>query len=183
MVDYSDRKGDWMQTFSGRRFYPADPRTEDVSIDGIAHALSHMNRFNGHTRWPYSVAAHSVFAWEFAPTGFKLEALLHDASEAYICDLARPIKRMLVDYQHMEKQVDAIIRSKFGLPAKMSVVVKYIDWRLLVTEADQLMGDGAEKWWVKEGYPPPFYVTLTHEPPHVVKAKFLRAFHGTDADT
>jgi hypothetical protein len=62
-----NRAGDWIQTFSGRRFYPADPRPDDMDIGDVAHALSMVCRFNGHVRFHYSVAQHAVLsAWQAA---------------------------------------------------------------------------------------------------------------------
>ena len=89
----SERVGDWIQTMSGVIFYPLDPRPEEIRIEDIAHALSHQCRFAGHCREFYSVAEHSVRVSRELPQEFMLWGLLHDASEAYLVDLPRPIKR------------------------------------------------------------------------------------------
>lgn len=103
------RRGDWMQTFSGRQFWPCDPRADEVCIEDIAHALSMQCRFAGHVRKFYSVAEHCVRASWIVPDRFKLAALLHDAAEAYVVDLPRPIKRQpeLRAYLHIEERVEA----------------------------------------------------------------------------
>jgi hypothetical protein len=76
------RRGDWMQTFTGRRFWPLDPRGEDVLIEDIAHALSLLTRYGGHCTRFYSVAEHSVLLARAATPENALWLLLHDASEA-----------------------------------------------------------------------------------------------------
>jgi hypothetical protein len=151
-VDYSDRKGDWIITASGGRFYPLDPRPEDISIKDIAHALSMLNRFTGHTNWPYSVAQHCVLASYLVPEDQKLGALLHDASEAYVNDVARPVKRYIADYQAIENKILDVIELKFGVNTR-TPDIKYADTQMLVTEARVLCN--GEGWWKDDQYPDP----------------------------
>src|SRR5271156_4912831 len=80
----------WIQTFTGKKFYPFNPKPQDIDIRDIAHALSNICRFTGHTKRFYSVAEHSRNVAKLVPAHMKLQALLHDASEAYLCDIARP---------------------------------------------------------------------------------------------
>jgi len=90
----SGRRGDWRQTVSGKMYWPADPRPEEVDIRDLAHHLATINRFGGAAREPYSVAEHLVRASYIAAPGFELETLLHDAGEGLIgADLIRPVKR------------------------------------------------------------------------------------------
>src|ERR1051326_5301684 len=81
-----------IMTFSGRWINPLNPRPEDIDIVDIAHALSNQCRFTGHTRFFYSVAQHSCLVSDECANPHKLGGLLHDASEAYLSDIARPIK-------------------------------------------------------------------------------------------
>src|SRR5262245_27549306 len=106
-IQMSQRIGDWMQTISGRKFWPLDPRPEEVCIEDIGHALSLVCRFGGHCHTFYSVAEHSVrvslLAEDMAKSSahwtdenirmIALSGLLHDAAEAYIGDMVRPLKR------------------------------------------------------------------------------------------
>ena len=113
------RKGDWILTYSGIEFWPLDPRPEDVRIEDIAHALSMQCRFAGHCDRFYSVAEHSIRVADLVPREDKLWALLHDASEAYLVDLPRPIKRhseIGKHYRIAEDVVMEVIARKFGLP-------------------------------------------------------------------
>ena len=77
----------WIQTFQGKAFDPFAPRPADISHFDIAHALSNICRFTGHTNTFYSVAQHSVQVALLVPRPMQLAALLHDASEAYLCDI------------------------------------------------------------------------------------------------
>lgn len=150
----SDRKGDWMVTFSGEKFHPLDPRPEEVHIIDIAHSLSMNNRYNGHTVRPYSVGLHSILCSLHAPKGFELEALLHDATEAYLADVVRPAKRGMPEYMAIEQALwENAISIKFGLPKTISEEVHLIDNIMLVTEADQLMGPNSPRWWEDAHWP------------------------------
>src|SRR6266700_4788978 len=102
-------RGDWIQTAMGRKFWPMDPRSGEVFIDDIAHALSMLCRFGGHCIRFYSVAEHSVLLSRVAEPRFKLWALLHDASEAYLADVPRPVKPALVGYKDAEERVQRAI--------------------------------------------------------------------------
>jgi hypothetical protein len=140
---------DWIQTYSGGQFWPLDPRAEEVEIADIAHALSNMCRFTGHVKEFYSVAQHSVLVAELVPTEHKLWALLHDASEAYLHDLPRPLKRSQpfgALYKGHEARLMEVICEKFGLPAEEPPCVKDADTRLLMTERRDLMGREVEPW-------------------------------------
>lgn len=144
------RRGDWMQTHSGLRFYPLDPRPEDIRIEDIAHALSHICRFNGHCARFYSVAEHSLMvAREVykATAGHPQQALLtltalnHDDSEAYLCDVPRPLKRLneMTAYRDAERQTEIVLAQKFGLIFPLPLLIKHIDERALMTERRDLV--------------------------------------------
>jgi hypothetical protein len=114
------RLGDWQETYNGIKFWSLDPRPEEVDIYDIAHALANICRYNGHCHKFYSVAQHSVFAaMEANDAGYDIEvvlaALMHDASEAYICDIPRPIKPYLTNYKEIEEHLMACIWEKLGL--------------------------------------------------------------------
>jgi hypothetical protein len=131
----------FMVTYTGRKFYLYNPKSEDVDIRDIAHALSMLCRFTGHTSRFYSVAQHSWHVSYCVPKGFALEALLHDAAEAYVNDLSRPLKHNphMREYVNTEKAIDWCVRHKFGLPYNQSTCVKDVDNQLVVTEARALM--------------------------------------------
>lgn len=83
---------DWIQTFSGKKFFPLEPEKNEYDIHDIAHALSLKCRFGGHCQRFYSVAEHCVRVADIVAPESKLWALLHDAAEAYLPDVCQPIK-------------------------------------------------------------------------------------------
>lgn len=141
----------WLLTASGRHFDLVDPQPDMINILDIAQGLANECRYAGQCRWFYSVAQHSVLASQIVPREYALEALLHDASEAYLKDIPRPLKQLLPDYRAIEERVDAVIRSAFGLPAKASGQIALADRILLATERRDLMpADGAD-WPILAG--------------------------------
>ena len=130
----------WIETFTGKRFDILAPRPEQICIEDIAHALSQQCRFTGHTRCFYSVAEHSIHV--AARCENKLAGLLHDASEAYLSDLARPVKQLTAlgpVYKQIEDVIQGAIYERYGIPMPIPADVKKWDNILLFTEKAQLM--------------------------------------------
>lgn len=140
------RTGDWIQTVSGTVFYPLDPRPDEIHIDDIAHALAMQCRYAGHVTRFYSVAEHSVHVSRAVPEQDALWGLLHDASEAYLVDIPRPIKRFMAQYHEWEAQLMAVICERFGLPVEMPASVKEVDNRMLATERAVLHWPCEKEW-------------------------------------
>jgi hypothetical protein len=137
-----------MQVHTGIQFWPLDPRPGEVDPRDIIHALSMMPRFGGHTAKPYSVAQHSVsvscraedLARSAGLSGLKMLevarwGLIHDAAEAYLVDVPRPVKRFLTNYQEIEAGLMAVICARFGMPREMPSCVHQADEDMLATEA------------------------------------------------
>lgn len=108
----------YITTFTGKHFNPINPVPEDIDIRDIAHALSLICRANGHTRFFYSVAQHSISCYKEAETRglsnrIQLGCLLHDSSEAYMSDITRPIKSLLTEYMQIEDQLQNMIWNYF----------------------------------------------------------------------
>jgi uncharacterized protein len=146
-----ERKGDWMQTYTGKKFWPLDPRAEDVDIEDIAHSLALSCRFNGHCNVFYSVAQHSVFVSELVPSE-RLAALLHDSTEAYFGDIIRPIKRDLVGIEEIEGNLRRAISEHFGIGRYNKEDIAHADNVALYTEMRDLMGKPPETWKEFECY-------------------------------
>ncbi len=133
-------------TFTNTLFYPLAPEEEEVKIEDIAHALSQMCRANGHFKTFYSVAQHSINCSQEARTRklsqkIQLACLLHDASEAYISDVTRPVKCHLAEYREIEHKLQQVIYAKFGiadLSNEESGKVEEIDDALLYYEFEHL---------------------------------------------
>lgn len=133
-------QGSWITTFTGKQFWPLDPRIEDIDIRDIAHALSMICRFTGHVREFYSVAQHCVLASHLVPGENALGALLHDASEAYLCDVSGPIKKAdeMRGYREAEQRLDAVVCAAFNVDIH-APAIKAIDQQLVLTEYRDLM--------------------------------------------
>lgn len=179
----NNRIGDWLETFTGGQFWPLDPRPEDVDITDIAHSLSMQCRFNGHTRVFYSVAEHSIIvSKELKALGYnklvQLYGLLHDASEAYTCDLPRPIKGQIKTYKAIEYWVQRAVWEAFKLPVpagSTETAIHQMDNLLLGYEGRKLMRN-TEDWAAKFGDFTPKSITtlgLTHI---LAKQYFLSLF-------
>jgi 5'-deoxynucleotidase YfbR-like HD superfamily hydrolase len=197
------RNGDWFQTFTGRKFYVFDPRIDDIDLEDIAHSLANTCRFNGHTWSFYSVAQHSIHAcnvfgdlvegteFEYNHRAY-LCALLHDATEAYVGDLIRPIKRSLPDYKVAERNIWTCILKKFGLwetwhlqgtrdrTLFVSNLVKQADDIMLATERRDLLvkkgPDDEPLVWRVEVQVEPTAMRVAPRAPGLSKAIFLKLF-------
>jgi hypothetical protein len=180
------RRGDWMQTYSGRMFWPLDPEPSDVDIVDIAHSLAHQCRFAGHCTRFYSVAEHSVRVAELvfhhlassiigtlALAGARW-GLMHDASEAYLVDLPRPVKRHMPAYRPAEDRVMAAICARFGLPSEEPEIVKWADNTLLATEARDIMGPPPYTW---NHVAPPLDERIEPWSPEEARSRFMSTYH------
>lgn len=137
-----ERIGDWLQVFSGGAVWPLDPRADEIKIEDIAHALSLSCRFGGHSRFHYSIGQHSLLVAKHCDEADALWGLLHDAGEAFVSDVLRPIKRLpiMAPYRELENRVQAVICQKWGLPIEMPASVARADLVVLATEARDVMG-------------------------------------------
>lgn len=136
----------WIQTATGQCFDLAKPSPDQVNLPDIAHALGHLCRFNGHTYVPYSVARHSLLVAELVPAEHRLQALLHDAHEAYIGDMSTPLKWILPEYRTIEMPIWHAVAAAFGIPAQLAPDVKHADRVMLMTERRDLLVHCPEPW-------------------------------------
>jgi hypothetical protein len=144
----------FIQTRSGTHFDFQNFKPDDLIEEDIWWGLSHIPRFGGHTAAIYTVAQHSVLCSHIVPPGYALEALMHDAAEAYCGDVPSPLKALLPDYRKIELVVDTAIRCKWKLPPTMSELVKRADIVILATERRDVLGDDGAHWPVLEGVEP-----------------------------
>jgi uncharacterized protein len=143
-TDNTDRGSGWFITYSGIRFWPLDPRPEDICITDIAHSLSHICRFGGHARHFYSVAQHSVIVSHLVEPELALAGLMHDATEAYLGDMTRPLKHQMPEYQRVEGLLWRVIAEKFGLPSELPPSIKHADNVALLTERRDVINPAKE---------------------------------------
>lgn len=176
MTDIECGTGDWMQTYTGRKFYPLAPRMEDMDILDIARSLSNQCRYNGHCHRFYSVAEHSVLVSHLVPPEHAKWGLMHDAPETWLFDMIRPIKRtrMAQEFRQIERRIMSLVCAKFGLPATEPEAVKDIDNRICLTEGLQLMPNQPEPWGIPG---PPIDVKLECWSPDDAMAAFLNRYN------
>lgn len=139
-------RGSWMQTYTGRQFYPLDPQADDIEPLDIAHSLSMQCRYNGHSHSFMSVAEHCVLMSRAVSPAHALWALLHDATETYVGDMIRPLKVHMPDFVAAEDAVMVAVAQRFGIDPVMPAEVREVDTRILLDERAALFPAPAGDW-------------------------------------
>lgn len=158
-----------IRTYSGQMVNILNPDPDTIRIEDIAHALSLMPRFGGHTNVFYSVAQHSRWCARYCDKTFKkyaFEALMHDASEAYMMDIPSPIKQLLPEYKVIENRLMEVIAKKYGFNWPMPKEVETADKAALYDEMERLW----QKEYPKNSADQPMF-------PQVAEQYFLKAFY------
>lgn len=166
-------------TASGLPFWVGDPRPEDIRITDIAAQLSRACRFGGALRDEvdfYSVAQHCCLVSDHCPPAWRLEGLLHDAHEAYIGDMLKPVKLQVPAWKALEGRVELAVRRRFGLPDKTSPEVKAQDVRAVVTEHQQLQVVTGLVDWGPIDEVTPWPETIDPWPPRIAREQFMMRF-------
>lgn len=167
-----------MATFTNKKFYCLDPRPEDIHIVDIAHSLSMKCRFNGHSDRFYSVAEHSMAVANQCSPENKLYGLLHDAAEAYLPDIPRPVKYSVEvianQIREIEHNIMRVILNKYGLKDEIPDEVREVDSRMCLTEGNMLMKDTSE--WDLRWKHKPYDMILYCMGPRTAKNTFLSNF-------
>jgi len=149
VIYIKDRIGNYFETYTGKKFYPLDPKPEEIDIRDIAHALSLICKFGGHCPKFYSIAQHSIYlSTELRKLGYnstmQLYGLLYNASETYVGSIPRSVKISLSGYLFTEKNIQNAIWRTFKLyipTEKDHVIIKEVINNLLIHEREQLMGN------------------------------------------
>lgn len=160
---------------SGEYFDFLNPRGSVFGIEDIAHGLSHICRFAGHCREFYSVAQHSVYVSHLVPPEHAFAGLMHDAAEAFVGDVAKPLKDLLPEYRAIEHAIEAVVLARFGLSLPLHPSVKEADIVMLATEQLALM-QNRDDWQYTRGRKP---ADIEIKPMGPVEARsfFLARFH------
>jgi hypothetical protein len=159
---------------SGNYFDLLAPEQSTFTIEDIAHGLSHICRFAGQCRDYYSVAQHSVLVSQIVPPEDAFAGLMHDAAEALIGDVSKPLKDLLPDYRRIEAAVEAAVFDRFDVPQPMPASVKQADLIMLATEQRLLMPDREGRSYA--GGHSPLDISIPRMPPEVAKEVFLTRF-------
>lgn len=170
----------WIQTYTGRQVWPLEMKPEDIDPIDIAYGLGRQARYTGHTRLFYSVAEHTVLMAGVVPDELKPWALLHDASEAYLHDIPRPLKRLpeFTAYLDIEDRVMRTVADRFDLALPMPYEIHDYDRRMYTTEAPKLFSRIHPDWekWIEDiPYLPG--VRLQFWGPEVAPKRWLDAYH------
>lgn len=166
----------WIQTYSGIEFDLFRPSSDKILIEDIAHHLSLLCRFTGACREFYSVAEHSIMVSSVLPAEYRLEGLLHDATEAYIGDMSSPVKNLssMSGFRTLESEIRCPISIKFDLQINVPLAVRDADFRMLETERLQLMRPAPASWFVEA--PEPYSVLLSCWSPEEAERKYLEMY-------
>jgi hypothetical protein len=150
------RAATFIETYTGRAFWPLDPvRSKDaLSVIDIAHALANQCRYSGHVRWFYSVAQHCCLLASFAVEQrgadplTALQILMHDAPEAYLVDIPRPVKQYMPQYRVWDHAINDVIREWMGWSGiPIPEIIDDLDSRIIVDERAQLMDPAQRNDW------------------------------------
>lgn len=169
----------WIETVSGIQFEFLNPKPDMISINDIANALGNACRYTGQIKPFYSVAEHAVAVSYLVPQHLALEGLMHDASEAYIADVASPVKQFLSNYKEMEDVIMHAVAKKYGFNYPLSKEVKYADLCMLSTEAYDLLPSKGKTWNMWDHIKRPAYTEGKPAlclPPEEAKQLFLKRF-------
>ncbi|MFE1574261.1 metal-dependent phosphohydrolase [Comamonas odontotermitis] len=157
---------------SGVYFHFDDPLRTGVSVEDIAHALSHLCRFTGHCREFYSVAQHAVLVSQLVPPELAYQALHHDDVEAVMGDMSSPLKKLIPEYKRLEHEIERAILAQRGIRLPMPDEVKRADLIALRTEQRDLMPELGGKWMSLHGIKPAD-IALVPMSPAAARAAYL----------
>lgn len=170
----------WIETYTGRMVTPADPDSTTLSITDIAHALSNKCRYSGHTLSFYTVAEHSWLMAQYLldsndDTEAARWALIHDAVEAYLPDVPRPLKPFIQNWKELEENMERAVKAHFEEYPNAAVegLVHSIDTRILLAEAAVLLPSGGRRWEIPVT---PLPVRLRCWSPAIARINFMDLF-------
>lgn len=168
----------WTITYTGRRVDPKSLRPSDLSIRDIAHSLSQLCRFGGHCPPFYSVAEHSIHTSRLLPSELALAGLLHDAAEAYLGDMVRPVKAWgcSEEYRQAEAHILNAIGQIFSITQFDHPLVRRTDEVMLATEADLLFPSEDTSEWGLNALPTPKIMHLPHWDGFQAETRFMARF-------
>lgn len=179
----------WIETHTGQRIDLIAPKASTIRLPDIAHALSSICRFTGHTRAFFSVAEHSLLAEAVARTyratiRLRLLCLMHDDAEAYVGDVARPLRTLLPRHKSIERRVHIAISSAFSIPPstpREDAFVKTIDNLLVVSEGFVLLPTGCRDWGIDATPHQSIIDAIRNLPPLDAEAAFTARFYELTA--
>lgn len=173
----------WTQTFTGQQFFFHSPETHKYNLRDIGQALSQICRFGGASTFHYSVAQHSILMADkmyeiHKSSALALDCLFHDAAEAYVGDMKKPIKVQIPKFGEIEGRIDRAIRRRFGLLGLIqpeNALTKEYDMRIISDERRQVMQACDHDWFL--GDFDPLGVNIVSHNPLDMRETWLQRVH------
>jgi hypothetical protein len=181
-TDTNYKSATFIETYTGRAFYPLNPQVEGLSIIDIAHALSNQCRYSGHVKYFYSVAHHCILLaqWLEQHDGSPLDCLqilMHDAPEAYLVDMPRPVKQYMPQFRVWDHAINSVIREWLGWSdLAMLPIQDELDTRIIVDERLQLLSNSGNDWGAAHNALKPLGVQIMPATPEQVERMFLALY-------
>lgn len=176
-----------IETHSGVLFRYERPTSYQIILEDIAHGLSQICRFGGHTRVFYSVGEHALLVRhlvrELGHPQLSFVALHHDSHEAYIGDIPTPLKRYLGDkYYTTVRATDKAIGEALGIHLDQFLLPEIVKadqlaMQIEVKELKRNVGNQDEWGFDPDAAPSPPWPL--GKPPGLIKSQFLEA-HSED---
>lgn len=141
---------DGIELLDGTNFNYSTCNVDEIDIEQIAHVLSQVNRFAGHTLFPYSVAQHSLNASKIVAPEFAFCALMHDTTEMVTNDIVTPLKVRVPLFKEIEIKIESNMAARFGFEFPLPPEVKTADLQMLGLEKDTLKPTGSH-WTILDG--------------------------------
>lgn len=184
--------GPWILTYTGRAFFPLDPRPEDVTATDVSHGLANKCRFNGQCSPFYSVAEHSChvafhLATKYGRASLTLAGLLHDGSEAFLPDVPTPVKRdpaFAAYWNPIEARAQTAVYDAFGVPddVRDCPELHEADQVLLATEKRDLCTQGPSWGPMAEPLPQRIRPLLPEQAEIRFRTMLLNVLHAVRPD-
>jgi uncharacterized protein len=176
----------WITTNSGKQLDFLQPDPDTILIQDIATGLSNMPRWAGQITTFYSVAEHSLLMESLARVRFgnldkelSKAILLHDATEAYMCDIPTPLKQLIPDYQEIETRLAVTIMAKFNISEDPEIWDKVTKMDAFMLKNEAIQRGGNLNWLSAEKYKDVEIMDgfrLFHFKPEQVRDLFLKAW-------
>jgi hypothetical protein len=165
----------WIKTASGLKFHIFHPSIKEVSLYDVAHSLSLLCRFNGHTPFLYTVGAHSIIGSYVCEPIFAKDFLMHDSTESFIGDMATPLKREMSEFKKVENNIYKTIAEKFKVSNPLPKEIKEMDKLMFMMEWVYLMS-GKKPNGIELPMSKKRFMSIATLPPEKIERLFIKRF-------
>jgi len=139
---------EYFRTITGKLIDIPNIQVNDIDVYDIAHGLAMLTvRFHGQSERRITCAQHSVMVAALAPKPEQMAGLFHDASDPYLSDLAKPVKKILPDFMALEAKVMMQIAKKFAFKYPKSLAIDEADQKAIMYEWNNFVLGSKKKPW------------------------------------